>query len=207
MRTTLEELRSAAYLRAATSMAERFAAAATLEAAADAIQGWQLGRPFIAGLLLTALRQPGVPEPIGKMRLLVQGSLGARALRGDKQRGAGSSGDGAAGAARDAAAAGATAAPWVPCRAAVYGFLREYHRQLLLDEALQLFQGCCGVDRPYLEMQYAAGFDPTSPLTHRRPRRGLRQRGEGGGTGGKGARKRGGQAQSGQRKRTPGWRP
>lgn len=186
VRSSLEDLRSASYLRAATRMAERFAAAATLEAAADAIQGWQLGRPFIARLLLAALHRPGTPEPVGKMRLLMEGALGERALRGDGHRNAGDGAD-------DDAAGAPAAVAWAPCRAAVYAFLKVHHRELALEEALQLFQGCRGVDEPYLAMQYAAGFDPVSPLTHRRPRRGMRQRGEGGGGGGEAGRKRGGQ--------------
>ncbi|KAL4430698.1 hypothetical protein ABPG75_005954 [Micractinium tetrahymenae] len=207
VRESMADLRSTAYLRAATDMAGRFAAAASLQAAADAIHGWRLGRPFICRLLLAVLRQPGTLEPVGKMRLLLGRSLEERGLRGDKQRTAGSTADvnSGGGGDRDAGAAPAVA-PWAPCRAAVYAFLSTHHRDLPLEDALQLFQGCCGVDRAYLEMQYAAGFDPTSPLTHRRPRRGRKRRGEGSGAGGKAGKKRGGQGYKGRRKRRTGGR-
>ena len=172
VRAGLGDVRDAAYLRSAARMAEAFAAAASLEAAADAIEGWRLGRPHALRLLLDALRRAGgAPLPLPKMRLLMSWGLGRRLLRGDEDRRSPAHAAAALGQAAakvqaevEVGEAGGLGSPtaWIPSRRHVYRFLQANHRQVDLPEALELFGGCRGVDEAYLRLQYADGFTSTA---------------------------------------------
>lgn len=160
----ISQLRSAEWSANAAAMAAAFGPATTLEAAAEAIRGWRLGRGDL-GPLFQALLQPGVPLTASKVRLLM--SWGLRRLgrlRADqpvKDPVAAAAAAAGAEVGPEGGASGAVADPpgaWVPSRRWVYRFLAVHHREVGLSEALHLFGQCRRVGEAYLRLQYAHGF-------------------------------------------------
>ena len=145
----VSNLRLARLRQAAGAMAARFAAAASLEAAADAVEGWSLGRPFCMQSLLAALQGSGgggsaaVPLPVAKMRLLMGWGLDGRVLRADQLK----------------EGSPELATGWVPSRRAAFRFLRAHQGEVGLEEALALFGGRVKrLSRAYLQEQYSHSF-------------------------------------------------